>query len=307
MKRLHQILTVSILFSSLQAAPLQPSRISENARWFLHLDVDALRKTAIGSEIIKKANMELARTLEGKGAKLDFSTDKLHSITAYGLTYAGGSEPEGVLLLDTTANVINDFKTVASTMAPNGLVPFDKVPNSVHETYLLADDLYVSKVSDSLYLVGKSNDRIKDAHQVLGGGSKSLATGNSFLTQLGTPGESFFFMAAGKAFKESPDKAPHAAILKNAEAARLVVTEHGDQTALTLSIAAESSEVLKQMQEAIQGIVALVTLTQSENKELVSLVQKLKISTQDKLITLNVQVPTTEILKKMNIQAGAGK
>ena len=46
---------------------------------------------------------------------------------------------------------------------------------------------------------------------------------------------------------------------------------------------------------------ALVSLSQSENKELMDLVQSTKVSTGDKVVTVNLEYPISKVMEKLDM------
>ena len=95
MKRILAITAGALIFAaaacSAQAAPLEPATIAANAKWFVHIDFDALRESKIGAYIHEKATRdEHVQKMEAKLKEkigLDLHKD-LHSATLYGTTFA---------------------------------------------------------------------------------------------------------------------------------------------------------------------------------------------------------------------------
>jgi hypothetical protein len=60
---------------------------------------------------------------------------------------------------------------------------------------------------------------------------------------------------------------------------------------------AKTSEVMSQMQQVIQGTVALASLSQPENPDLIQLAQSVKVSGDDKLVTVGVEFPVEKAIR----------
>lgn len=79
-----------VLGRSAAAEPLQPKQISADARWVLHLNIDAFRKTALAAHIREEhldnpeAQQRLAMVQEKLGVN---PREDLHGVTLYGHSY----------------------------------------------------------------------------------------------------------------------------------------------------------------------------------------------------------------------------
>ena len=71
---------------------------------------------------------------------------------------------------------------------------------------------------------------------------------------------------------------------------------------LILALKAKSSEVMTQMQQVIQGTVALASLSQAENPDLMQLAQSVKVSGDDKMVTVGVEFPVEKAIRLLGEQ-----
>jgi hypothetical protein len=81
------------------------------------------------------------------------------------------------------------------------------------------------------------------------------------------------------------------------EGARLILGENAANLFLNLALKAKSSEVMTQMQQVIQGTVALASLSQQENPDLMQLAQSVKVSGDDKMVTVGVEFPVEKAIR----------
>jgi hypothetical protein len=59
--------------------------------------------------------------------------------------------------------------------------------------------------------------------------------------------------------------------------------------------------VLKEMQQVVEGMLALASLSQSENKELQQLVRSTKVETLDKMLCVATTFPTDALLRRAGV------
>jgi hypothetical protein len=89
---------------------------------------------------------------------------------------------------------------------------------------------------------------------------------------------------------------PHAAVLKKAEGGRLVIGETGDRIVLNLDVKAASPDVAQQIQQVVQGLLALGALNAEQQPDLAALAQGVRVSLNGSLVSLGVEIPTAKIL-----------
>lgn len=108
MKRILAIAAGALVLAaaaiSAQAAPLEPGEVAANAKWFVHIDFDALRNSKIGEYIHEKAASDehiqkIVAKLKDK-IGLDLHKD-LHGVTLYGTSFVPHT---GVLIVNAHAD-----------------------------------------------------------------------------------------------------------------------------------------------------------------------------------------------------------
>ena len=145
-------------------------------------------------------------------------------------------------------------------------------------------------------VLSKSREAVEKAEAVLNGKSANLSTGKAFSGFPETP-KAFFFLAIAEGFNEDAPLPPQAKVLKMTEGARLILGENAGSLFLNLALKAKSSEVMTQMQQVIQGTVALASLSQPENPDLMQLAQSVKVSGDDKMVTVGVEFPVEKAIR----------
>src|SRR6266436_3032008 len=101
MKYLTYALAVLLsLTTTTRALPLQKALVPDDAKWLVHLDVDNLRESKIGTmvlnDILAAPLVKLKTEMKVDGQLI---LQKIHAVTAFGDDFQAGPKANGVLLL----------------------------------------------------------------------------------------------------------------------------------------------------------------------------------------------------------------
>ena len=273
----------------------------DDAKWLVHLDVDSLRESKVGNVLIKDV---LAKPLEKLKSEMKVDGQlilkKLHSLTAFGNDFKAGPEANGVLVLsgeDETQKIVEGFLAAQILQSENG--PVKKLQQDPFVLYSLHDQIFVSLLAPGQVVLGKSRTEVEKARAMLAAKTKPATLSKAFSGYANVT-NTFFFLAVAEGFNEKAALPPQADILKKATGARIVLGEKADLLFANLALKAKDSEVIQQIQQVLEGMKALVSLGQSENKELLELVQSTKVSATEKLVSVNIEYPLSKIIDKLD-------
>lgn len=296
--------------SSSQAAPLQRSQVAAGAKWLLHLDVDALRKTQIGGAILNNIVAESGKDLK-EDANLDLPKilQNTSSVMAYGTDYKSGAEGKGVLLWQGSKEIeqiASAFlvQQAEATKAGEGNVKL--VRDGKQPVYAFGDDMHVLVRPGGGLILGRSVDQIDLATKVIEGKASSLKEKPTFNEYSPLPG-GFFFLALADGFNKETEVPPQASVLKLTDGGRLALGEDGNKLRVQLTLKAQSKEVSEQIQQVVQGLIAIGTLSQSENPELQQFIRDVKVRVDDLRVSVSLDVPVEKALKEFNHHTGGAK
>jgi len=305
-------LITGVMFSGLpaHAAPLQRSQVAAGAKWLLHLDVDALRKSQLGGSVMKSVLDEAGEDLK-EDANLDLEAilRNTSSILAYGTDYKSGKDGKGVLIwqgskeIEQIANAFLIQQAEANLAGTGGVKVARKGETPV---YAFGDDMHVMVRPGGGLILGRSLDQIDVATGVLEGKAGSLQGRDTFTEYRDLPG-SFFFLALAEGFNKEADVPPQASVLKLTDGGRLALGESEGKLRVQLTLKAQSKEVTEQIQQVIQGILAIATLSQGENPELQQLIRETKLNVEDQRVSLELSIPVEKALQQIEQHHGGGK
>lgn len=287
---------------STTAGPLRRADIGADALWVAHLDVDAMRPTAVGQFIQSEMDKPEAQAKLAAFQAL-FSFDlrtQLHAVSLYGASKA----PEDGLLI-----VYADFQPERLVTLARAAKEAQNTSHGQHTIYSWLDEkkhkhataqrVYAA-IADSRVIFGQRENRVARALDVVDGASPSLATTTAF-TPLGTPGEASFLVAAARQL-DLPGSDPHAAILRLSQSVRLQVAEAQNQLAATLTLQANDEEVAGHINSIAQGLVALMKL-QKDKPESIRFADALSLRQDGSRVVANLVLPDNDALAMMKADA----
>lgn len=285
--------------AAVYAGQLDQAKVPANAKWIIHLDFDAFRKTKIGSEF-------LTRVVEPKikendfftKANLSISLTNITSLTAYGPNFE--KDGDGVLLVSTTADVKKDMDTLVgmAALSENETKDVTMVHQNPFPLYNVKDDLFVAPIGGSTVLLAKSREQVERAREVTSGKGETLAKKNPFKAYPIEP-KGYFFSAMAIGFNEEAQIPPQAQVLRETEGGRFLIGENDKSVFLNLVFKGKDQEATTKIQQVLQGIVALVSMSQQDNPELIELANSTKIGAEGQNVSITLNLPTAKAVQHM--------
>ncbi len=283
------------------AGPVNRQHIADNARWILHLDADAFRATKVGARFIEgplaRKTTQLRADLQ---RELDFDLDwkKIRSITLYGTRFDSRQDPTGVVLIETSLPVQKALERALDRDVPKLKVTRQGTADT--PVYCLNDKSYVMFAPGGWVLAGGRQDVVEKGRSVLLRQSPSLAASQA-MTGYPNAARGFFFVALAEGFAQRADLPPKAALLKQAEGARLSVGEDDDRVRAQLQIRLASADVAQQVQQVAQGLIAFALLNNDQAPGgLRTLAQNVTTTASDRVITINASMATSELMNRID-------
>lgn len=292
------------LASATLAGPLQPAHIAADARWLIHLDLEALQPTTVGQTLAREA-IEPKMSEVAAALKLylgfDFDWRRIRSLTLYGAEYGGPERLRGVMLIDTDLDLAAGFAAALQKQAEWGRAQdgdLQLLEDGPLPLYCIKEDLYVALQPGAPAIVGKARRTTLKARSVLVGGAPNLNSAPA-LAQLANAGHGEFLLLAAEGFGDAAPDVPQARVLKMAETLRFSLAETAGQLQAALTLGARTADTARQMQQVIQGLIALGALSQPDNADLQKLVNGLRAEAQERQLQLTLTLPAADVAQKI--------
>lgn len=277
---------------SLQAGPLELGQVSGDAKWLVHLDVDAMRE----SSLMEKAYLagtqqwtELESLLAIACAEVgvDPRVD-LHGITVFG-TKLG--KLEGVAIVDAK---MNPKAMVARAMAESGYTSTKYGGHEIHAWTDGEETVAGAFFRPSLLVVARSDKEVRHALDVLQGKAPSLTGKPRPLAAKAEAGTMLLAWAEGLADSPLPFQS---AAIKKTEAIAILVGENQGEVFVAVRLVARTSDTAKKMLAVLEGVRAAIELQYEADAALMNVTKKLRFSTADKTVIAEVRSSADELWK----------
>ena len=282
------------------AGPLHQEHVAADAKWVLHLDVDNMLQTGLGQwfaeAVLDQQLAKITRDLQQK-FNIDLDWRQIHSLTAYGTQLKPKGDPGGVLLIEgfDVGQALDAVIERLGAAAPGGGdSPLVKTIEDNAAFYTLRDQAFGVALPGKTFLVGRSKEEVRKAREVLSGAAPNLGSSKAAVPT-SEAAKSGFLFGSVKGLEQAPLPA-QAQGLKNVDGAQFVLGEKADNVFLRLALNAKDEEAATQIQQALQGLLALATLSQSEHPNVQKLTQATKVAGMEKLVTVKLELPAAEVI-----------
>jgi hypothetical protein len=292
----------ALLFTDAHAA-FQPQIVSADAQWVLHADLETLRNTAMGRELIDLATKAQAQHSSGP-VQLDAAKliTTIGSITAYGSKFSkNAQEMDGTLVFEGTADlrkIAEGYIAQATVSSPDKIQQLIDFPI---EAYAVGgkDAIVVAFPAEPIVLVSRSKEQILKARDVYAGKAASLKGSKSSIAQLLQAQRSPYLRAASviPSAEVFPEGAPQARLLQMTEAAALSLGETDTDTYAHLELVAASDANADKLLKIVQGLAAMASLAETRDQQLAVFLQSIAVKRADRNVTLDLAYPTARLLE----------
>ena len=291
-----------LAFSPVRAA-LDPAIVGADAQWVVFLDVNELRDSALGKELIGIAQKNVQIGMANSPIQLDFTKTlaSITTVTAYGANFNSDAKKiDGSLVIRGTADLrkIAEALVVQATVTtPERVTELKDLPFAA---YAIDGQVIVAFPPEPIILISKSKPQLLKALAVFRGTGPSLAqTPSSPLRALlPAPGHSYLVAASVMPTEKwlSAD-GPHTRILQLVSSGSFTLGGDGPRTISLVRLAANSDDTADKLQKIAQGLAAMAALAQTNDKQLSEFLQSAVVEKQDRTVTIRVAYATDRLVQ----------
>lgn len=286
-------------------AAFNPGVVSADARWIVHVDLVALRESDLGQSLLGGLQ-QIAPMLAEGGLQLDFEKilSTAGTITAYGTNFSKDpATVDGTLIVQGTADlrkIAEGFVAQAMVTDPDQVVTLEGLP---FEAYSFAGgQVTIAFPPEPVILFSKSQAKLLQAYEVFRGEAASLAKSpRSPLNDLLPKSGRNFLLAASFVPTEGfmPQDAPQARILQLVSAGAIAVGEVNATTSARLELVASSDETAGRLDRILQGMTALISLTNSNDQHLKEFLQSVTTERNGSRVSLSLAYSSERLVGMM--------
>ena len=299
---------VGVTGVSVTAEPLDTTKVGAKSEWVLHIDADAMRKSAMATAMNEIfAGEEWGGKESGVDYKFDASKD-LNSVTMFG---HGNGDDDGAMIVrgnfdeDHLLGLLKLMKGYKTIDTDAGTV--HAWPNEKNGGKTLS---YGAIAADNVLVFAEDQKWVVAGLQALTGKDGGLSSADLKGLLAKAPKNAFITGAADMRGWE--DAAANAKMMKNTKLGSMSIAEVGDDMQMQISLTADNAEMAKQVHAMAQGMLAFAALNEEQAPELALLAFASKVTVDGSDVNMQLRYPLDEIidmiaegaLKKLE---GAGK
>ncbi len=284
-------------------AELDPTIVPAESRWVVSLDLDAVRASELGQELLDL--IELPEFGRSDVASLRPDPQKIlatvSSATAYGINFSKDpGQMDGVLILQGTADLrklAEAYIAQATVTTPEAIETLEDLP---FEAYQLQNHVTIAFPKEPIVLLSQSKAQLVKALEVFRHHKGSLARGQSPLTELlPKPGNANLVAACivPTGNELASGEGPHARVLQMANAGSLAIGTDARMTTARIALAANSPELAEKLQKIVQGVAAMASLTETDDKQLAEFLRSVNVARDGNRVSLHLAYPTEGIVR----------
>jgi hypothetical protein len=306
-------LTLGVLFAaSVPAQPggYNPAIVAADARWIVHADLNSLRSSQLGKELISTLEKAQTDATEGLvGINIPKLLATVGTLTAYGSNLsADAAALDGTLIAQGTA----DLRKIVESILLQGTLGkpevFSEVADLPFPAYAIAEPnapagqgtkLVIAFPPEPIVLVSKSKAQLIKARDVFRGAAPSLAKVRAPLQKFASTADGAYLFAAMIVPSEPlfPEKAPQTRMLQLASSGALALGERGSDTFAQAELVASSERNADKLAKIIEGMMALLSLSETSDRQLAEFLQATAITRDKDFVRLRLAYPTARLLQ----------
>ena len=305
-------LGLSFLALSPARAAFNPAVVAADAQWVVFLDVNDLRASALGQQLIDAAQKQVQIGLANSDIHFDFQKTlaTIESATAYGANFSSNPKMlDGTLLIRGTAElrkIAVGLAAQATVTTPAQVTELQDLP---FEAYLVGGQAIVGFPPEPVILVSKSKPQLLKALAVFRGTSPSLAQAPSSPLRALLPAAGHSYLVAASLApteKWAQVDGPQTRMLQLVSSGSLTLGEDGPRITAHVRLGASSDDMADKLLKIVQGLTAIAALTETNDKQLSEFLQSAVVEKQDRTVTVRLAYATDRIVQMIqNTQSPA--
>ncbi len=263
------------------AKPFEPASISADAKWVMHVDIDAISKTnawkLIEPKLLALPDFAKARADIERVGQVKLPGD-LHDVTLYGPTFG---ESEAVVIIN--ANVNDErLKTLVSL---NESYTTETIGGqTIHSWQDNKQHLFGGFATDRRIVIGRAAESVIKALDVLGGKVETLQK-SSLVPDAEKAG--LLIYVAGDQLANLSKVGARSPMIQQLQKAWITVQENDRGMIISSQISANDQKVALNVKNAIEGVKAMISFAGQEDPDAMLL--------SDALLELNTKIQGNDV------------
>ncbi len=302
LSRLFATAALPLLLICPAPAAFNPAIVGADAQWMVFVDLQELRGTTLGKDLIDMGQKHLAPDFANAPVRVDVQKilGLINTITAYGASFSTDPKTmDGTLVIEGTADlrkIAEGLVAQASLLAkPKDVAEVTDLP---FEAYLLGGEVVVGFPREPIVLISKSKAQLLKAHTVYRGTAPSLAKAaasplRTMIKPTGRP-----YLVAGSVVpneKQFKAEGPQARIFQLASSGSLSLSEVDQRTVGHAELIAASDDAGRKLLKIVEGMAAMLSLAETNDRQLTEFLQSAVVQQNGRSVSLDLSYSSTRL------------
>ena len=293
MKTLFSMVALAMSVAAVQAAKIDKANISNDAKFVVHLDLDAFRASKIGITLLEKIRKdEGGEKLNALAELIGFDPlSAIHGATMFG----NGEEDNGILVVKHKAD---NTKLLAFMKLDEY---YRKTEHGKHEIHGAGDRGdgkrgYISFVNATTAVLAASRELAAEGIDLVNGKGAAVKQIPTSLVSAGKKAKNTFLVAYANV-EDLKEHIDNETVNQMAKRVAFVMGESDEKFILSISVDALDADAAENMENMVNGLIGFARLNQDENPEVKDILKGLKVTRNEENVSVHFSVGVNKLFE----------
>ncbi|MEC7811255.1 MAG: hypothetical protein VX598_00495 [Verrucomicrobiota bacterium] len=293
MKTLFSMVALAMSVAAVQAAKIDKANISNDAKFVVHLDLDAFRASKIGITLLEKIRKdEGGEKLNALAELIGFDPlSAIHGATMFG----NGEEDNGILVVKHKAD---NTKLLAFMKLDEY---YRKTEHGKHEIHGAGDRGdgkrgYVSFVNATTAVLAASRELAAEGIDLVNGKGAAVKQIPTSLVSADKKAKNAFLVAYANV-EDLKEHIDNETVNQMAKRVAFVMGESDEKFILSISVDALDADAAENMENMVNGLIGFARLNQDENPEVKDILKGLKVTRNEENVSVHFSVGVNKLFE----------
>ena len=279
--------------AAVQAAKIDKANISNDAKFVVHLDLDAFRASKIGITLLEKIRKdEGGEKLNALAELIGFDPlSAIHGATMFG----NGEEDNGILVVKHKAD---NTKLLAFMKLDEH---YRKTEHGKHEIHGAGDRGdgkrgYVSFVNATTAVLAASRELAAEGIDLVNGKGAAVKQIPTSLVSADKKAKNAFLVAYANV-EDLKEHIDNETVNQMAKRVAFVMGESDEKFILSISVDALDADAAENMENMVNGLIGFARLNQDENPEVKDILKGLKVTRNEENVSVHFSVGVNKLFE----------
>ncbi len=293
MKTLFSMVALAMSVAAVQAAKIDKANISNDAKFVVHLDLDAFRASKIGITLLEKIRKdEGGEKLNALAELIGFDPlSAIHGATMFG----NGEEDNGILVVKHKAD---NTKLLAFMKLDEY---YRKTEHGKHEIHGAGDRGdgkrgYISFVNATTAVLAASRELAAEGIDLVNGKGAAVKQIPTSLVSADKKAKNAFLVAYANV-EDLKEHIDNETVNQMAKRVAFVMGESDEKFILSISVDALDADAAENMENMVNGLIGFARLNQDENPEVKDILKGLKVTRNEENVSVHFSVGVNKLFE----------